>query len=69
MTEQRVRELTEEVVWSILTGAGTTPDTWAEGELAEAVKTGITDGSRPRGFATRQEVAIMSLRTLQAARR
>jgi len=66
--EQRERERIEEVVWAILTGAGTTPSGWAEGELAKAIKAGITDGTRPRGFATRQEVAIMAHRTLIAVR-
>ena len=68
MKEQRVRELIEEVVWDILTGSGTTPAPWAEGELAEAVKAGITDGQRPRGFTTRQEAAIMNVRTMKAVR-
>ena len=32
---------------------------WAEKLLAEAKAKGITDGTRPQSFATRQEVAIM----------
>lgn len=36
--------------------------TWARGELAEAKKKGITDGTAPRAFATREEVAAMVLR-------
>ena len=35
------------------------PSSWAKEELAEAVKKGITDGTRPQDMATRQEVAIM----------
>lgn len=34
-------------------------DSWAREGLSQAVKRGITDGSRPRSFATRQEVALM----------
>lgn len=44
---------------ALLTGADTKPSGWAEDELAEAVAAGITDGSRPRGYATREEAAIM----------
>ena len=44
---------------ALLTGADTKPSGWAEDELAEAVSVGITDGSRPRGYATREEAAIM----------
>lgn len=34
-------------------------DPWAEELLAQAQERGITDGSRPQSFATRQEVAAM----------
>lgn len=36
---------------------------WAEGELAAAVATGITDGKRPRDLVTREEAAIMAMRS------
>ena len=32
---------------------------WARAQLQQAKEAGITDGSRPRGFATREEVAVM----------
>ena len=44
---------------ALLKGAYTEPSGWAADELAEAVAAGITDGSRPRGYATREEAAIM----------
>lgn len=47
---------------ALLSGAGTEPSGWAADELAEAVAAGITDGTRPRGYATREEAAIMVLR-------
>lgn len=34
-------------------------DVWAQDGLSQAVERGITDGSRPLSFATRQEVALM----------
>ena len=45
-----------------LKGVGTESSGWAVDELEEAVAAGITDGSRPRGYATREEAAIMVLR-------
>ena len=36
---------------------------WAEKELAAAVASGITDGKRPHDFVTREEAAIMALRS------
>ena len=44
---------------ALLKGAYTDPSGWAVDELAEAVAAGITDGTRPRGYATREEAAIM----------
>ena len=44
---------------ALLKGADTKPSGWAVDELEEAVAAGITDGSRPRGYATREEAAIM----------
>ncbi|MCL2562965.1 MAG: N-acetylmuramoyl-L-alanine amidase [Oscillospiraceae bacterium] len=69
MTEDRVRELIEEVAWAILSGDGTTPSGWAEGEFAKAIAAGLTDGTRPRGFASRQETAIIAYRAMKAAKR
>lgn len=47
---------------ALLKGAYTEPSGWAVDELEEAVAAGITDGTRPRGYATREEAAIMVLR-------
>ncbi len=46
------------------------PPQWVEeqGEYAEAVARGITDGSEPTRLTTRYESAIMNLRTLKKAR-
>lgn len=35
------------------------PSDWAEKNLADAVSLGITDGTRPQAFATREQVALM----------
>lgn len=36
---------------------------WAAGELTRAVDTGITDGKRPHDLVTREEAAIMAMRS------
>lgn len=35
------------------------PSEWAEKNLEDAVSLGITDGTKPRAFATREQVALM----------
>lgn len=47
------------IIKEYLSGDGTKPSDWADDELATAISLGITDGSRPQGYATRQESAIM----------
>lgn len=32
---------------------------WAKAELAQAKENGITDGTAPRSYATREQVAVM----------
>lgn len=43
----------------------TTFSDWAKEEMAEAIKRGITDGSRPQEPATREEVTVMIVRALK----
>jgi lysozyme len=58
MTEAEVRKIVHE----ILDGNNTKPSECAEKEVAEAKALGIMDGSRPQGYAKREEVAAMILR-------
>lgn len=62
ITEKELEKLIEKKIGEVLDGKDTKPSAWAKAELAEAVKAGITDGSRPRGYATREETAAMVLR-------
>lgn len=60
MTEQRVREIIRDELQKIETErADLKASPWAEELLEEAKGKGITDGSRPQSYATRQEVALM----------
>lgn len=63
MTKDEVIKLIDERIAAKLKGVATEPSSWAKDELAEAVEMGITDGQRPRGYATREEAAIMVLRS------
>ena len=60
LDEQRIRTIVrEEMAAAEAERAKLPADGWAEQGLAEAKARGITDGSRPRSYATRQEVALM----------
>lgn len=59
MTENEIKKIVEDVVKTILKGNNTEVSAWAKELVNEAIKDGITDGSRPGGYATREEVAVM----------
>lgn len=61
MTEKEVRA----IVAKMLRGEGTVVPGWAKNEMAEAIELGVTDGSRPLGYATRSEVALMVKRAVK----
>jgi len=62
MTEDRVRELIRQTLAETLSGKDTTPSPWAVPEWNKAIEAEITDGTRPRGYITREEAAIMAFR-------
>ena len=59
MTREELEALVDERVKKALVGADTTASDWAREELQQAKEHGITDATRPRGYATREEAAIM----------
>lgn len=65
MTKDEVVKLIDERIKAALEGKNTSVSSWAEKEFAEAIELGITDGSRPLGYATRQEAAIMVKRSVK----
>ena len=78
MTEERVRQLIEEsesrivnkaveAVSKILVGEDSEPSEWAKDEhiISNGIAYGITDGSKPQGYAKREEVIAMVLRALK----
>ena len=64
MTEEQVRKIVKDEVLKILVGKSV-PSTWAVKEWKEAQEEGISDGTRPTGYAISEEVAAMILRTLK----
>ena len=62
MTEDRVKALITQTITEILSGKGSTPSPWAKPEWDLAIEAEITDGTRPRGYVTREEAAIMAHR-------
>lgn len=59
MTREELEALVDERVKKALVGTDTTVSDWAREELQQAKEHGITDATRPRGYATREEAAIM----------
>lgn len=64
MNEKELIELIDKRITAKLVGENTKPAQWIvdSKELDEAVAAGITDGTRPGGYAKREEVAAMVLR-------
>lgn len=66
LTEAQVRAIVrEEIAAAQAARDKLTASDWAKDKLAQAVAAGITDGTRPQGWATRQEVAIMVGKALE----
>ena len=61
MTKAEVIALIDQRIAAALAGKDVPASAWAKDELARAIAAGITDGTRPRSFATRQEAAAMVL--------
>lgn len=66
LTEQEVRSIVREELAAAQAERDKLPASdWAKDGLEKAKAAGITDGTRPRGFATREEVAIMVRKALE----
>lgn len=61
--EEKVRNALEKMIESL--NSDNTPSNWAKEEYNEAVELKITDGTRPRMYATREETVIMIKRATQ----
>lgn len=60
MTETEIRALIKE----ILNGSGSDVSSWAKNSVQEAKALGITDGTRPGGYLTREEGITLIMRAL-----
>ena len=61
MTKQELEQLIEEKINKKLSGEGQEPSNWAKKSWAQATAEGSVDGSRPKGYTTREQVAQMIL--------
>jgi len=66
MTEAQVKALITQTIGEILSGSDGAPSAWAKPEWERAIAAEITDGTRPRGYVTREEAAIMAYRARRA---
>lgn len=64
MQEQRIREIFQEELQKM---AAEPQSAWAGEIMKKAIQSGITDGSRPRSFATREEVVAMCNKVLEVS--
>jgi GH25 family lysozyme M1 (1,4-beta-N-acetylmuramidase) len=62
MDEKQLKELIKNTIKEELAGANTTTSASLSAEFEEAKAAGITDGSRPGGYMTREQGAVMALR-------
>lgn len=63
MTKDELKKFIEEVIKGY--GIGLPADSWALSGIDSAKSLGISDGSNPKGLATRQEVMIMAARAAE----
>jgi len=64
MTKEEIETIVSNKITEILQGNNTDCSEWAKTEFDKAITAGITDGTRPLGYATRQECAIMVSRAI-----
>lgn len=64
MTENELKEFIEKTVREM--GKGEPASSWASEDIKQAKEMGITDGSNPLSYATRQEVMVMTMRATEA---
>ena len=62
LTREETIKLIDERLEAVLKGYNSKPSNWAKEILKEAVEEGITDGTRPKGYLTREEGAAMALK-------
>lgn len=55
LTKDEIKKIVNEV----LKESGDEPSDWAKKDWLSATKSGITDGTRPKAFVTREEVIVM----------
>ena len=59
VVEDLTKEETLALIKEVLTGAGTEPSTWAKTAWEQAKADGITDGTNPKGYITREQAVTM----------
>ena len=68
LTREETERLIDERIYAILKGENTKPSKWAEKIVKEAEEKGITtDGSRPKGYLTREEGMAMALKASEVS--
>lgn len=63
MTETELKQIIKAEINSAFIGDGKEVSSWAKEAWDEAVKKGITDGTKPHGYPTREQVIVMLSRS------
>lgn len=64
-TTALINQLVPGLIQKTLNGSETKVSDWFKEEYAEAKEAGITDGTRPGGYATREQTAVMIIRAIK----
>lgn len=64
-TTALINQLVPGLIQKTLNGSDTKVSDWFKEEYAEAKEAGITDGTRPGGYATREQTAVMIIRAIK----
>lgn len=59
MTEQELRTIIREEIKNALNAKDSKVSNWAKADWDKAKSTGVTDGTRPGGYTTREQVVVM----------
>lgn len=63
--EDLTREETLKLIKEVLAGTGDEPSQWAKSSWEEAKTKGITDGTKPQGYCTREQALILIERAIK----
>lgn len=65
MTREETQKLIDQSIDNALAGYNSEPSKWAEQLWDKAKALGVVDGQRPKGYATREQIAAIALKIIE----